>query len=72
VPLKPWDDLSRDFIMALPRTQEGVDTTMVVAHRFSKMAHFAICQTDDESYTVEIYLKEIFGLYGVPKTIVSH
>jgi len=34
IPLRPWDDVSMDFIMALPRTQREKDAIMVVVDRF--------------------------------------
>jgi len=51
VPMRPWDDVSMDFIVALPQTQRGKDAIMVVVDRFSKMTHFTPChKTDDVSY----------------------
>ncbi|KAK9740541.1 hypothetical protein RND81_03G043200 [Saponaria officinalis] len=32
VPIRPWDDVSMDFIVALPRTQRGKDSIMVIVH----------------------------------------
>jgi len=58
-----------DCIVALPRTQRGKDTIMVVVDRFSKVAHFVPChKTDDESYIIDLYFKEIIRLHGMPKT----
>ena len=72
MPLKPWDDVSMHFIMALPGTQRGNDAIMVVVDKFSKMAHFILCyKTDDASYVADLYFKEIVSLHGVPKTIIS-
>ena len=71
-PLRPWDDVSMDFFMALPRTQREKDAIMVVVDRFSTMIHFVPRQkTNDASYIVEIYFREIIRSYGAPKTIVS-
>ena len=72
VPSLPWNDLSMDFIVALPRTLRGKDAIMVVVDRFSKMAHFIPChKTDDATYIAESYFKDILRLHGVPKSIVS-
>ena len=60
-------------MVGLPRTQRNKDSIMVVVDRFSKISHFIPCnKTNDASYVVELYFKEIVKLYGVLRTMVSN
>jgi hypothetical protein len=61
-----------DFITGLPKTQKQNDSIMVVIDKLSKYAHFIhVNSTFKAINIVEIFMKEIFRLHGIPKMVIS-
>jgi hypothetical protein len=72
VPSVPWEDISMDFVLGLPKTKRGGDNIFVVVDRFSKMAHFIpYHRSDNASHVSDLFFTKIVYLYGVSNTIVS-
>ena len=71
VPDKLWQDISTDFVTGLP-SAEGYDAICVIVVQFTKERHLIPCTTmiDAEGF-VELFIEEVFRLYGLPQMVNS-
>ncbi|KAL4282484.1 hypothetical protein GQ457_16G016990 [Hibiscus cannabinus] len=71
IPERPWESISMDFIIGLPKVDD-FSSIMVVVDRFSKYATFIpaskVCPAEEAA---RLFLKNVVKYWGVPKTIVS-
>jgi hypothetical protein len=73
IPKWKWEVVTMDFITKLPRTNKQHDSIMVVVDKLTKVAHFILVKlTHKAANIVDVYMKEIARLHGIPKTIVSN
>ena len=66
-----WEEISKDFIIGLPQTQQGHDSIWVIVDCLTKSAHFVLVNIKYPTgkYT-ELYVSPIVRLHVVPKTII--
>lgn len=58
--------------MGLPKTRRSNDSIMVVVDKLSKAAHFIPVQSTYKAVQIaHIFMKNVFKLHGLPKTIIS-
>jgi len=71
VPVRPWEDLSLDFIGGLP-IFKGHTVVLVFVDRFSKGIHLGSLPSHHTAFNVAHLFMEIVGkLHGMPHSLVS-
>jgi hypothetical protein len=66
-----WEVVTMDFITKFPRIRKQHDVIMVVVEKLTKASHFIpIKVTHKETNFVDIYMREVECLHGIPKTIL--
>lgn len=67
-----WQDITMDFITGLPKV-EGKPVILVVVDKLTKYAHFLPLPPNfNASLVVEIFVKEVVKLHGIPATNAHH
>ncbi|XP_035836073.1 uncharacterized protein LOC118484192 [Helianthus annuus] len=70
-PAQPWHDISMDFITHLPPSK-GKTAIWVIVDRLSKFAHFIALSPGYTAISLAaIFMREVYRLHGLPKTIIS-
>ena len=60
-----------DFIIDIPKSKKKNDSIFVVIEKLSKATHFILVNLTYKAVNiVDIFLKEIFRLHGIPKEII--
>ena len=68
---RPWDNVTMDFIIGLPKL-EDIGSIIVVVDRFSKYSTFIAAPTDcTAEETARLFLKHVVKYWGLPKFIIS-
>jgi hypothetical protein len=71
IPEWKWKVVAMDFITRFPRIGKLHDSIMVVVDKLTKAANFIPLKTmHKEAEVVDIFMKEVARLHGIPKTIV--
>ena len=71
VPTRPWEDISMDFVMGLPRTQRGHDAIYTFVDCLTKCVHLVpTVSTVDAGASVDLYIQNVFRLHGLSSSIV--
>ena len=72
IPKWKWEVISIDFITILLKSKKQNDSIFVVIDNLLKAAHFIHVKSTYKAVNiVDIFLKEIFRLHGIPKEIIS-
>ncbi|GJT92995.1 putative reverse transcriptase domain-containing protein [Tanacetum coccineum] len=71
IPQWKWDNITMDFVIKLPKSSQGYDTTWVIVNQLTKSAIFILIrETDPLEKLARMYLKEVVTRHGIPVSII--
>ncbi|XP_073152869.1 uncharacterized protein [Henckelia pumila] len=72
IPTWKWKDVTMDFVIGLPITQQRMNSIWIIVDRLTKSAHFLPVRNNfSMNQYAELYIREVVRLHGVPERIVS-
>ena len=72
IPTKPWEEVTIDLIIDLPKMKDGCIAIVVFVDRLTKMAHFVPLKAPmDAPAMAKAFLDNVFRLHGLPCIIIS-
>jgi hypothetical protein len=72
VPEWKWENICMDFIVGLPCTSRGYNSTWVIVDCLTKSAHFIpVAMTNGVGQYADLYISHIVCYHDIPKTIIS-
>jgi hypothetical protein len=72
IPHSPFESVSMDFIINLPKTKSGNTGIYVIVDRLTKLVSFQPMPPKfDAPFTAKVYFDVIVRRFGLPKTIIS-
>ena len=71
IPEHPWQQISMDFITAMPPTPDGHDAIFVIIDRLTKMVLvYSVSMSIDAPTVAELLFKEVVCRFGQPEHII--
>ena len=71
VPSRPWEIITMDYIMELPRTAKGHNAVITFVDRLTKMVHFHACDTNITAVgTADAFIDTVYKHHGLPAVII--
>ncbi len=71
-PSQPWETISMDFVVKLPKTKNGYDAIVVFVDKLTKRTIIRPCFVNDTAADVaKIYFEAVVREHGLSKNIIS-